>query len=175
MSGLLGTEIIIENIVCKHFFVVCCQPKFSLHHDCQVIVIIIAAPPAPFMYSAKARQPSHAMQTVANLRSISSSTFLLSSRSSSPLLSSSSSSFSTSSSWSSHLEKRRIKKWVWRDVKKREIDYSLWKKWEWLQVMKKWEWWNLLPLSSPSWNLHIQGNLSFATPWWSGSRKRMVL
>ena len=49
------------------------------------------------------------------------------------------------------------------------------KKWEWLQVMKKWEWWNLLPLFSPSWNLHIQGNLSFATPWWSGSRKRMVL
>ena len=61
----------------------CCL-FFSLHHDCQVIVIIIAAPPAPFMYSAKARQPSHAMQTVANLRSISSSTFLLSSRSSSP-------------------------------------------------------------------------------------------
>ena len=78
----------------------CCL-FFSLHHDCQVIVIIIAAPPAPFMYSAKARQPSHAMQTVANLRSISSS-----SRSSSPLLSSSLSSFSTSSSWSSHLEKR---------------------------------------------------------------------
>ena len=82
----------------------CCL-FFSLHRDCQVIVIIIAAPPAPFMYSAKARQPSHAMQTVANLRSISSS-----SRSSSPLLSSSSSSFSTSSSWSSHLEKRWIKK-----------------------------------------------------------------
>ena len=81
---LLGTGIIIENFVYNHFFVVCCQPKFSLHHDCQVIVIIITAPPAPFMYSAKARQPSHAMQTVANLRSISSSTFLLSSRSSSP-------------------------------------------------------------------------------------------
>ena len=42
-----------------------------------------------------------------------------------------------------------------------------------VRVMKKWEWWNRsrpspLLFSSPSWNLHIQGNLSFATRWWRG-------